>query len=106
MTDSEFKPFIERRERIEAFRFMSAQQAPDVARALGADDFEFHYVDHKLHMVAKVPVYNHATGHTSYTETRVNQGDFIARPRPNGWAAQRAEVVPQTEFGDLWEADK
>jgi len=93
----EYTPFIERRERIKAFRFTKPEQAQDIASVFGSWSFELRTSD-DTHFELDIAVKD---GPETYTQ-RVNFGDWIIQPPWN----HKPRVIPNNEFYQAWEEDK
>lgn len=92
----EFKPYVERRQRVEAFQFIEASQAERVAYYLGAHDYTLHSDDDGWNFWVEAAAF---TGDQMLL-VRVGRGDWLVRK------GRRVDVVPHAEFYRAWEEEK
>lgn len=94
----DFKKYIERRQRVEAFQFVDPIQAVDIARTFRSTSINLEVTD-EFDWHVDIAVQD---GPTTYTQ-RVNRGDWITR---EPWSVEFPRVIPAKEFPIAWEEEK
>lgn len=93
---TEFKKYIERRDRVEAVHFIDPSQGAEVCNLLYGDGYTLQSKGADFSLTVA-----NARAVEAGTDVQVNRGDFLVR---DNWGT--LSVVPMKEFSQQWEHDE